>query len=203
MNKAVWSAGTRLAPAVVLVLASVSCGTLTRQGTSPAYLVIRSIEAAPGNDVTKFGSFLLSDVVTVVDGVPTIFNDVARVTFTLGLKDPGPASSPTVPTQNNWITVDRYHVRFIRSDGHNIEGVDVPYAFDGGLTATVADTVSAGFQIVRHNAKEEAPLAALQFSPVIISAIAEITFYGHDQTGRAVSATGNLGVNFGNFADPQ
>jgi hypothetical protein len=203
MNKAVWSAGTRLVPAVVLVLASVSCGTLTRQGTSPAYLIIQSIEAAPGNDPTTFSAFLLSDVVTMVDGAPTIFNDIAQVTFSLGLKDPGPASSPTSPTQNNWITVDRYHVRFIRSDGHNIEGVDVPYAFDGGLTTTVSDTVSAGFQIVRHNAKQEAPLAALQFSPVIISTIAEITFYAHDQTGRQVTATGNLAVNFGNFADPK
>jgi hypothetical protein len=38
---------------------------------------------------------------------------------------------------------------------------------------------------------------------VIISTVAEITFYGHDQTGREVSATGRLGVNFGNFADPK
>lgn len=203
MNKAVWSAGIRLALGVVLVLGSASCGTLTRQGTSPAYLIIQSIEAATGNDPDTFKSFLLSDVITVVDDVPTIFNDVARVTFALGLKDPGPASSPTAATQNNWITVDQYHVRFIRADGHNIEGVDVPYAFDGGLTATVSDTVTAGFQIVRHNAKEEAPLAALQVSPVIISTVAEITFYGHDQTGREVSATGRLGVNFGNFADPK
>jgi hypothetical protein len=203
MNKAVWSAGARLALGVVLVLGSASCGTLTRQGTSPAYLIIQSIEAATGNDPDTFKSFLLSDVITVVDDVPTIFNDVARVTFSLGLKDPGPAASPAAATQNNWITVEQYHVRFIRADGHNIEGVDVPYAFDGGLTATVADTVSAGFQIVRHNAKEEAPLAALQVSPVIISTVAEITFYGHDQTGRQVSATGRLGVNFGNFADPK
>jgi hypothetical protein len=203
MNKTVWSTGTRLGSAVVLVLASVSCGTLTRQGTSPAYLIIQSMEAARGSEVTAFGSFLLSDVVTVVDDVPTTFNDIARVTFMLGLKDPGSASSPTSPTQNNWITVEQYHVRFIRADGHNIEGVDVPYAFDGGLTATVSDPVSVGFQLVRHNAKEEAPLAALQFSPVVISTVAEITFYGHDQTGRQVSAIGRLGVNFGNFADPQ
>lgn len=203
MSKAVWSAGIRLATAVVLVLASVSCGTLTRQGTSSSYLVIESIEVAPGNDPGTFVAFLLSDVVTVVDNVATIFNDVARVNFSLGLKDPGPASSPAAPTQNNWITVDRYHVQFIRSDGHNIEGVDVPYAFDGGMAATVSDKTTVGFQIVRHQAKEEAPLAALAFTPVIISTIAQVTFYGHDQTGRPVSATGNVGVNFGNFADPK
>jgi hypothetical protein len=38
---------------------------------------------------------------------------------------------------------------------------------------------------------------------VIISTIAEVTFYGHDQTGRAVSAVGNIGVSFGDFGDPK
>jgi hypothetical protein len=203
MNTPVWSAGTRLASAVVLVLASVSCGTLTRQGTSPSYLVVQALEASSGADPGTFGSPLLSDVVTVVNNSPTIFNDLGRVTFGLGLKDPGPSSSPTVPTQNNWITVDRYHVRYIRSDGHNLEGVDVPYAFDGGMTATVSDTTTVTFQVVRHQAKEEAPLAALASSVIVVSTIAEITFYGHDQTGRAVATTANLDVSFGNFADPQ
>jgi hypothetical protein len=201
MNKAVWGAGTRLATAAALILAS-ACGTLTRQGTSPSYLIVQTLEAASGADDTTFGGVLLSDVVTVVDGNPTIFNDVARVQFTLGLKDPGPASSPVSPTQANWITLDRYHVRFIRSDGHNIEGVDVPYAFDGGLAGTVSDQTSVTFQMVRHQAKLEAPLAALATNGIIISTIAEITFYGHDQTGRDVATTATFSVNFGNFADP-
>jgi len=201
MSKAAWSFGTRLATAV-LVLASVSCGTLTRQGTSPAYLIVQELEAASGADDTTFNGVLLSDVVTVVDGNPSIFNDVARVTFGLGLKDPGPAATPVAPTQANWISLDRYHIRFIRSDGHNIEGVDVPYAFDGGIAGTVSDQTTISFQIVRHQAKIEAPLAALATNGVIISTIAEITFYGHDQTGRAVSTTATFSVNFGNFADP-
>jgi hypothetical protein len=138
-----------------------------------------------------------------VNQVPTIFNDLARVQFSLGLKDPGPSSAPVSPTQNNWITVDRYHVRYIRSDGHNIEGVDVPYAFDGGMGVTVSDTTTVSFQVVRHQAKIEAPLAALAVNGIIVSTIAEITFYGHDQTGREVATTTNLSVNFGNFADPQ
>jgi hypothetical protein len=37
---------------------------------------------------------------------------------------------------------------------------------------------------------------------VIISTIAEVTFYGHDQTGREVSVVGRLTVDFGNFGDP-
>jgi hypothetical protein len=202
MTKAVWSAAPRLAVAVVLVLASVSCGKLTMQGTSSSYLIVDALEAASGADDTTFNGVLLSDVVTVVDGNPSVFNDLARVTFSLGLKDPGPASSPTSPTQANFISLDRYHVRFVRSDGRNAEGVDVPYAFDGGIAGTISAQTKIVFQIVRHQAKEEAPLRALATNGLIISTIAEITFYGHDQTGREVSTTANFSVNFGNFADP-
>ena len=40
-------------------------------------------------------------------------------------------------------------------------GVDVPYGFDGAFTVTVAGAADASFTLVRHIAKEEAPLAAL------------------------------------------
>jgi hypothetical protein len=61
---------------------------------------------------------------------------------------------------------------------------------------------SAGFTIVRNIAKLEAPLAALAASPVIISTIAEVTFYGTDQTGREVSAVARISIDFANFGDP-
>jgi hypothetical protein len=202
MTKAVWTVGRWLLTAV-MVLGSASCGDLTRQGTSPAYLVVEGIEGASGATPGTFGNPLLSDVVTLVGNNPTIFNDLARVTFVLGLKDPGSSSTPVNPTQNNWITVDRYHVRYIRSDGHNIEGVDVPYAFDAGMTVTVSDSSTVSLNVVRHQAKLEAPLAALAVNGIIVTTIAEITFYGHDQTGRGVTTKANLDVNFGNFADPQ
>ena len=44
-------------------------------------------------------------------------------------------------------------------------------------------------------------LAALAGNGLILSTIAEITFYGHDETGRAVSAVGNIGISFANFGD--
>ncbi len=95
---------------------------------------------------------------TVVDDHPTVFSDSGRVTFRLGLKDPGPSGSPNQPTQNQAITVDRYHVRFIRADGRNTPGVDVPYGFDGAFTATVSADTTVTFELVRHVAKGEAPL---------------------------------------------
>ena len=204
MTKAVRVAGARLAAGVALTLASASCGTLTRQGTAASYLIISSLEGASGADPSTFGTTVASDVITMKDNVLTFFGDPGRVTFSLGLKDPGPASSPATPTQNNAITVDRYHVRYIRTDGRSTEGVDVPYAFDGAFTVTVfSGDTSAGFTLVRNQAKQEAPLAALAINPIVVSTIAEVTFYGHDQTGREVSATGKIGVSFANYGDPQ
>jgi hypothetical protein len=203
MTKAVWGSGIRLAGAIVLAVATASCGTQTREGTSSSYLIIASLEAASGADASTFGSGLSSDVITVKNNIPTYFGDPGRVTFKLGLKDPGPSSSPVSPTQNNWITLTQYHVQYVRSDGHNVEGVDVPFAFDGGLSGTVSDDTTLGFMLVRNQAKQEAPLKALQTNPIVISTIARVTFFGHDQTGREVSVTGNIDVSFANYGDPQ
>jgi hypothetical protein len=203
MTKAVWGSGIRMAGAIALAVSAASCGTQTREGTASSYLVIATLEAASGADSSTFGSGLSSDVITVKNSIPTYFADPGRVTFKLGLKDPGPASSPVTPTQNNWITVTQYHVQYIRSDGHNAEGVDVPFSFDGGLGGTVSGDTSLDFTLVRNQAKQEAPLKALQSNAIVISTIARVTFYGHDQTGREVSVTGNIDVSFANFGDPQ
>lgn len=101
MTKAVWGARIRLAGLLTLIVLSSSCGDLTRQGTSPAYLIVTSMEAASGADQGTFQTNLLSDVVTVVDGNPTIFNDIGKVHFRLGLKDrdrPGPRPPRPRPT---------------------------------------------------------------------------------------------------------
>ena len=189
---------------VGLALGSVQCGELTRQGQAASYLVVQLLEGASGARPDEFAGTLLSDVVTVVDGTPSVFNDLGRVTLTLGMKDPGPPTNPVTPSPNNAITVTRYRVTFIRADGRNTPGVDVPYSFDGAFTVTVSSEASMGFTLVRNVAKLEAPLRPLAFQPTFspLSTIAEVTFYGHDQTGREVSASGRISVDFGNFADP-
>ena len=202
MKKVVWNAVARVA-IVAVTLSSVSCGELTRQGQAASYLIMSALEAAPGATPEEFGSVLSSDVVTVVDGAQTFFGDNGRVTLRLALKDPGPPASPNTPTINNAITVNRYRITYIRTDGRNTPGVDVPYPVDGAVTFTVrGDPVSAGFTLVRSQAKLEAPLAALARSLVVISTIAEVTFYGHDQTGREVSVSGRIDIHFANFGDP-
>jgi hypothetical protein len=195
------------------IAAGTGCGDLATQGRSPSQLVILALSAAPGVNPDELGGNLLSDVVTNVqrteDGqqvsFPTIFNDVGSVEFGLVLKDPGPnPAQPASPGALNAVTITRYRVVYRRADGRNTAGVDVPFPFDSGVTVTVTnDGASTGFELVRSSAKREAPLRALRDNPEVISTIAEVTFYGQDQAGNDVSATGTIGVNFGNFADPE
>jgi hypothetical protein len=195
MTTIIKRAGTRLACAVTLGLASVSCGDMARNGQASSYLIITALQAASGTEPEEFGGNLNSDVAPV-------FNDLGQVEFQLAMKDP----TLTGPTTANFITIDRYRVKYIRTDGRNVEGVDVPYTFDGAITGTVSESASLSFTIVRHQAKEEAPLRTLRANPflgIILSTIAEVTFYGHDQTGRAVSVTGKISINFADFADAE
>lgn len=197
MTKAVWGARVRVAGAAVLLLSSISCGDPTGQGTGSTYLIVTSLQGASGAEPGELGDVLSSDVVTVVDDSPTVFSDPGEVSFTLATKNPDAATSPL-----NFITIDRYRVRYLRSDGRNTEGVDVPYGFDGAFTITVAGTATAGFTLVRIQSKLEAPLRALAVNGNVISTIAEVTFYGQDQTGRGVSVSGKIGIDFANWGDP-
>jgi hypothetical protein len=96
-------------------------------------------------------------------------------------------------------------VRYVRSDGKNTPGVHVPHPFDGAMTVTVNPAgVTGTFVWVRVQSKLEAPLLGLRGlgGAIAISTLAEITFYGYDQAGREVSVTGNMSVNFADWADP-
>ena len=186
-----------------LAVACASCGSAVRQGNGTSYLIVEAMEFSSFGSSDEFIGNAFSDVETVVDNVPTTFNDLARVTFRLGLKDPGGADNPLEPSANQYITIDRYHVRYVRSDGRNVQGVDVPHEFDGAFTVTVGDArPQPVFTIVRHTAKREAPLAALRTNGVIVTMFAELTFYGKDQTGHQVTATARTSIDFGNFGDP-
>jgi hypothetical protein len=203
----------RIAVLASLAVSAVACGDVARSGRAPVYLVIDSIGARAGGATTgPLTSFLLSDVLTLItqpapcsstSPCPTIFNDSGEATFHIELKDIGSAAAPSAPTSNNQVTITRYHVAYHRADGRNSPGVDVPYGFDGGGTVTVpaGGTATLGFELVRHTAKQEAPLAQLASNPASILTLAEVTFYGSDLVGNEIQATGTIQVNFGNFAD--
>jgi hypothetical protein len=101
------------------------------------------------------------------------------------------------------VTITRVHVEYVRADGRNTPGVDVPYPFDGATTGTVpaSGTVTLGFELVRNTAKMESPLVQLKSSGIIITTVANCTFYGKDQVGNDISATGSIQIDFGNFGD--
>jgi len=191
-----------------------ACTSKQLEGQSSVYPVLDQLSAAAGVKPTEFSGLLASDVLTYVKKninnvqvcVPTVYEDTGRATFHIQLKDPGSAADPIIPSPANTVTFTRYHISYVRADGRNVPGVDVPYGFDGAMQiAIVGGNVSIGqLVIVRLQAKEEAPLLALTNGggARVISTIANITFYGTDAAGRAVSTTGYINVDFSDWADP-
>ncbi len=188
---------SRLVVAAVCLLSSASCGSeMLRTGRSPVFLVIESLTGTGGT--VPF----LSDV------GPTVFNDVGLAQIRVVAKDQSgalPLTPGSVTTPINDVTITRYRVTFRRSDGRNTPGVDVPFSFDGGVSRTI-DVSSSGevsFDLVRHASKLEPPLRNLNNlgGQVVITTVAEITFFGRDQNGNEVTVTGLLDVTFGDFPD--
>ena len=202
--------------AVGCLLSTASCGSeLLRTGRAPVMLVLTQLDAHKGNE-SEFATPLLSDVQTFVnvqvDGeqvrMPTIFNDIGRASFRAELKDQSGligSPNPVVTSPLNAITVTRYRVTFRRSDGRNTPGVDVPFSFDGAVTATIAPEGGGTviFDLVRHASKSEPPLRQLIGfgGQGFIATVAEVTFFGRDQNGNEVMATGSLDVIFSDFGD--
>ncbi|MCC7416044.1 MAG: hypothetical protein IT176_02805 [Acidobacteria bacterium] len=199
--------GLALAAAIA---AAAGCGDVVRSSRGPAILNVDLLQGIAGGAQGTPTAVLLSDVLVLrttpapcsaATPCPTIVDDFGQATLSLSMKN-----STVAPTSNNQVTVSRYTVRYRRSDGRrNESGKEpvLPYDFDGAVTATVpaGGTVAVAFEIVRHTAKEESPLVQLVSNPNVIATVADVTFYGQDLTGNAVSATGSMSVNFGNFAD--
>jgi len=159
----------------VIVAAGASCGDVVRSGDSPLMLSVVSI------------------VPSVVNlNVNAATNDLGTATLAANMKD-----VLVAPTPNNDVTIAQYRVQYRRTDGRNTPGVDVPFPFDGRGTATVVANGSGvmTFELVRQVAKKEQPLAQITGSNVV-SMIAEVTFFGHDQVGNDLSATGSALINF-------
>jgi hypothetical protein len=207
-----------LAGCVVLTVGSATasgCGEAVRSGRSPVVLVVNRLEGASGADPAKLSSVLHSDVETLVErsqggeqtSVSTLFADYGQAELRLALKDVGPPGSPAAPTDNNLVTITRYRVSYRRTDGRNVPGVDVPYAFEGAATVTLAGSGPAvlALELVRVQAKQEPPLRNLRNGggALAISAIADVEFHGRDIVGHEVSAAGALSVIFADWADPR
>lgn len=190
--------------AALMLLAGASglvsgCSETVRTGQSPAYLVLQRLEGSSGAETgAPFQTILQSDVLTK----GSVFEDNGRATMTIALRD---VTNPAGPSANNLITLNRYRVEYRRTDGRNTPGVDVPYPFEGAVGVTVGEQATAAiFTLVRVQAKLEAPLVTLRQlnGAIAISTIADVTFFGKDQTGRDVTVTGSMTINFADWADP-
>ena len=188
-----------------LSMAAAGCG-VAEQGRAPAVVRIDSLEGAPGGATTgTFGGYLHSDVQNVITvnnvQTPTRFSDVGRVSMTLVLRDPGSPGVANTPSELNAVTISHYRVVYRRTDGRNQQGVDVPFAFDSGMTITVSPTGQGQqtFDLVRVSAKFEAPLAALVVNGQALDVIADVTFFGKDMHNNDVAVTGSIGITFANY----
>jgi hypothetical protein len=168
----------RTASLTVLVAGTVSCGDVVRTGRSPVMLVVNSL----GNVTSHVGA-----------AAP----DQAVVSLAVVMKN---NVDVVIPSANNSVTITGYHVAYSRADGRNTPGVDVPYPFDGKVTLTIPANTTGGlsFEVVRQVAKAEAPLLQLKQTQVVVSTITDVTFFGQDLVGNAISVTGSTLINFEN-----
>ena len=189
-----------------LSISAAGCG-VADQGRSPVVLRIDEIAASSGAGSQSFGGYLHSDVQTIVKvnnvDMPTRYSDPGRVTMSVVLRDPGAPGVAATPSELNTVTITRYRVVYRRTDGRNVQGVDVPWAFDSGMTVSIPASSSAQqtFDLVRVSAKFEAPLAALTVNGQALDVIADVTFYGKDMHHNDISVSGSIGITFANFGD--
>lgn len=179
-----------------------ACNPIENKTQSASLLVVESIM---GTDIDGIDAdFLQSDVVLTdsVTGAQSWRADSVNVTLSASMLDPDPLFGTS---QYNDIQVTRYVVTYIRSDGKNIQGLDVPYSFEGGLSVLVriGQLANVRFVIVREVAKQEAPLLSLYqaYQGDVLNVTARVDFYGHDLANKKVKATGFLPVYFANYAD--
>jgi hypothetical protein len=197
----------RCAALALLAAATASCGDVVRTGRSPVTLLVTSLQGAPGGATAgTAGNPLPSSVINLVTSPApctaaapcrVVFNDVGSASISAVMKD-----VTVSPTANNQVIITSYHVDYRRTDGRNQPGVDVPYPFDGAVTATISagGSGTVAFEIVRVDAKKESPLVQLLSNNSVINTIGTVTFFGHDAVGNDVSVAGSMEIDFGNFA---
>jgi len=207
MRERLKSAGRTLLLLALVVSVTPACITEPDTMTDDSTNAIVQIVSMAGNSgepdgVTETVTDVFSDVCFANDTTPpcSTFNDNGVVTMRAFPKDRTQLSSDI-----NDVTFERYRVTYVRADGRNVQGVDVPYAFDGVANFTVpitGDEVERGFLLVRHQAKAESPLRELaRGGSQILSVIAQVDFYGRDGSGRAIQATGYLNITFADFGN--
>ncbi len=103
-------------------------------------------------------------------------------------------------------TVERYEVRYFRSDGLNTPGLDVPYPISGNLAHEIQTESAAtlNLEVVRRQAKLEPPLSNLRGGGglLIVTMFAEVTLHARTTTGDVTNpVSARLQIDFADFGD--
>lgn len=178
--------GAPLALGLAAALALGGCSaSYVENSDAPVLLVITSI-----ND----GAVLDSDIRIGAES-STVCEDEVGVTLRAQAKNP-------MSQLNDISTVllRSYEVRFFRTDGRGVEGIDVPYRITGNLASSVEDTTTVPIEVVRRQAKLEPPLSAINQASVL-TVMAQVTIFGETISGKKVSASGRFQIDFADFGD--
>jgi len=188
-----------LSVSVLAVLSFSGCNALENATTSGSKLILISLT---GNDLAgQVGSTIIfSDVAEANGGT---INDNAVAEVTAALLDPFQEAG----TFYQAIFVDQIDVEYSRSDGRNIPGVDVPFAFSQKVSVTIeiSGTAEIPFVIVQHNAKSESPLVNL-FNGLggVLKLEAKITIHGKDLGEHRIQpVVGHISIYCANYADEE
>lgn len=149
-------------------------------------------------------------LVTGVNSGDVLQSDVRQGTNicpdTVGVRVENHAKNPNLQTTGfrGDIVIERYEVRYFRSDGRGTEGVDVPYSISGNLAFEIQEAagVNVPIEVVRRQAKLEPPLSQLVNGggAFVVTMFAEITLHARTTTGVATNtATGRLQITFADF----
>jgi hypothetical protein len=180
--------------AVVLVLGALAASGCVpdwaKQGESPNVLLMTGINS---------GSPISSDV-RISTG--SVCADFVSVRVENHLKNP----LNTDASFRSDIVIERYDVRYIRSDGLSTEGVDVPFRITGNVAQEIQASNSAvlNLEVVRRQAKLEPPLKNLQAlgGAQVVTMFAEVTLHARSTVQQTTnSATARLQIDFADFAD--
>ena len=146
---------------------------------------------------------LKSDVLT--EGA--VVSNSVELAMAVRFKNPDISTVPQIPSA---VIIERYEVKYRRSDGRGVEGQDVPYSISGNVTAAFdvknSGTDPLSIEVVRAQAKLEPPLRNLQSvtgtslgGALVVTMFADITVHGRTISGQTVSATGSLQIDFADY----
>lgn len=187
---------------IITLLVMAGCVAKENDSTSGSFLVINSLT---GNDLD--GNAGSTTVFSDVSLAGSIVNDNGVASLTTLTYNPLEDSDAHDITFYMNVIVDQIDVEFMRTDGRNVEGVDVPYRFTQPMNMLVAidDVIDIPFVLIRHDAKLEAPLFALREvgnQGAVLQLVAKVTVHGKDLGGHRVApVSGYISVWCANFAD--